>query len=260
MKKMFISGMCFTVLLLAVQVPTLSFATGDEEKAKDPVIEKVQAYIAEQTSSGALQKGTTGGWKSRLPKFPAVQFPATSTYIWKLKTTMGEIEIEFLPDVAPNHVANFIYLTELGFFDDLKFHRVIPGFMAQGGCPQGTGRGNPGYRFAGEFDSSVKHTRGGLLSMANSGPNTDGSQFFLTFKTTPWLDGKHTIFGKVRAGEDTLKAIEKVGSGSGQTTSAVKIEKATVAIETKGASKKKVKKKVEKKAPAKKEPTQKENR
>jgi peptidylprolyl isomerase len=169
---------------------------------------------------------------------------------------MGEIEIEFLPDVAPNHVANFIYLTELGFFDDLNFHRVIPGFMAQGGCPQGSGRGNPGYRFAGEFDSSVKHTRGGLLSMANSGPNTDGSQFFLTFKTTPWLDGKHTIFGKVRAGEDTLKAIEKVGSRLGQTTSVVKIEKATLAIETKGASKKKV----EKKTPAKKEPTQKENR
>ena len=259
MKKMIISGLCFTALLLAVQVPALSFAAGDDEKSKDPVIVKMQAFIAEQASSGALKKDTTG-WKSRLPKFPAVQFPATSTYIWKLKTTMGEIEIEFLPDVAPNHVANFIYLTELGFFDDLKFHRVIPGFMAQGGCPQGSGRGNPGYRFAGEFDSSVKHTRGGLLSMANSGPNTDGSQFFLTFKTTPWLDGKHTIFGKVRAGEDTLKAIEKVGSRSGQTTSVVKIEKATLAIETKGASKEKVKKKVEKKAPAKKEPTQKENR
>jgi len=254
MKKMIISGLCFTALLLAVQVPALSFAAGDDEKSKDPVIVKMQAFIAEQASSGALKKDTTG-WKSRLPKFPAVQFPATSTYIWKLKTNLGEIEIEFLPDVAPNHVANFIYLTELGFFDDLNFHRVIPGFMAQGGCPQGSGRGNPGYRFAGEFDSTVKHTRGGLLSMANSGPNTDGSQFFITFKTTPWLDGKHTIFGKVRAGEPTLKAIEKLGSGAGRPSADVKIEKATVAIETKGASKKKLEKKVEKK-----EPTQKENR
>ncbi len=255
MKKMIISGLCFTALLLAVQVPALSFAAGDDEKSKDPVIVKMQAFIAEQTSSGAIKKDTTG-WKFRLPEFPAVQFPATSTYIWKLKTTMGEIEIEFLPDVAPNHVANFIYLTELGFFDDLKFHRVIPGFMAQGGCPQGTGRGNPGYRFAGEFDSSVKHDRKGLLSMANSGPNTDGSQFFITFAPYPSLDGKYTIFGKVRAGEPTLKAIEKVGSKAGRTTSTVKIEKATVAIEIKGATKKKV----EKKAPAKKEPTQKENR
>ena len=156
------------------------------------------------------------GWKSRLPKFPSVEFTPGATYVWKLKTNKGDIEVAFMPDVAPNHVANFLYLTQLGFFDSLKFHRVLTGFMAQGGCPQGSGRGNPGYRFAGEYSPSVKHTTKGLLSMANAGPGTDGSQFFLTFVPTPWLDNKHTIFGKMRSGDDTLKKLEAAGSRGGR--------------------------------------------
>jgi len=117
------------------------------------------------------------------------------------------------------HVTSFAYLIKVGFFDGLTFHRVITGFMAQGGCPLGSGSGGPGYQFDGEYSPAVKHNRGGLLSMANAGPGTDGSQFFLTFVPTPWLDGKHTIFGEVVEGMDVVKALEAVGSQSGRTAS-----------------------------------------
>jgi cyclophilin family peptidyl-prolyl cis-trans isomerase len=136
-----------------------------------------------------------------------------------------------MPEVAPMHVTSFIYLTRLGFYDGLAFHRVIPGFMAQGGCPLGTGTGGPGYKFAGEFKPGVKHTKGGLLSMANAGPGTDGSQFFLTFVPTPWLDGKHTIYGEVTSGLETLKALEAAGSQGGRPTEPLKIEKVTISVQ-----------------------------
>ena len=135
-----------------------------------------------------------------------------------------------MPDIAPMHVSSTLYLTTLGFYDNTIFHRIIPGFMAQGGDPTGTGSGNPGYRYAGEFSDEFKHTQGGLLSMANSGPNTDGSQFFLTFTATPWLDGKHTIFGKVIQGMDVLESIESIGSRSGKTSEAVSIITATILV------------------------------
>ena len=131
----------------------------------------------------------------------------------------------------PKHVTSTVYLTLLGFYDDLTFHRVIPGFMAQGGCPTGTGRSGPGYQYAGEFDPKVKHDRPGLLSMANAGPGTDGSQFFLTFVKTPWLDGKHTIFGEVVDGEQVLRALEACGSKSGTTNEELRIDKATISVE-----------------------------
>ena len=134
-----------------------------------------------------------------------------------MTTSKGAVRIKLLPDVAPMHVTSFIYLSRLGFYDGLAFHRVIPGFMAQGGCPLGTGTGGPGYKYDPASSATTsKHDRGGLLSMANAGPGTDGSQFFLTFVATPWLDGKHTIFGEVTDGMETLKAIEPLGSSSGQ--------------------------------------------
>ncbi len=132
-----------------------------------------------------------------------------------MQTSRGNVRIRFMPDVAPMHVTSFMYLTRLGFYDGLSLHRVIPGFMAQGGCPLGTGTGGPGYTYDGEFREDVTHDRPGLLSMANAGPGTDGSQFFLTFATTPWLDGKHTIFGEVVDGMETLQAIEPLGSNDG---------------------------------------------
>ena len=249
------------LMMLLIPVTGVALPSGDGDDAKtvesDSAIKGCRAYIGEQTTAGRIKKDTPG-WKSRLPKFPRVTFQEQATYVWKLKTNHGEIEIEFLPKVAPNHVANYIYLTELGFFDGLIFHRVIPGFMAQGGCPQGSGRGNPGYRFEGEFDAQVRHDRKGLLSMANAGPGTDGSQFFLTFVATPHLDGKHTIFGRVRSGHApslvTLAALEKRGSRSGRTTERVVIEKASLSIEMKPSPKKTEAKKPE----AKKDPEQKE--
>jgi cyclophilin family peptidyl-prolyl cis-trans isomerase len=129
------------------------------------------------------------------------------------------------------HASSTIYLSRLGFYDGLKFHRVINGFMAQGGCPLGTGTGGPAYKYDGEFDRNTRHDRPGLLSMANAGPGTDGSQFFLTFVPTPHLDGKHTIFGEVVEGADTLKALEKRGSRSGATTEPLVMNKTTIEVE-----------------------------
>ncbi len=169
------------------------------------------------------------GWKTRVPKPLEADFTGKKV-TWKLKTNLGDIAVKLWPDVAPKHVTSTVYLTKLGFYDDTLFHRVITGFMAQGGDPIGNGTGGPGYQYDGEFDKKVKHDRGGLLSMANRGPGTDASQFFLTFEATPWLDGKHTIFGEVVEGMDVLKEIEKRGSRRGRTSEKVLLEKATVEI------------------------------
>ncbi|HKJ25596.1 MAG TPA: peptidylprolyl isomerase, partial [Myxococcota bacterium] len=136
-------------------------------------------------------------WKTRLSAPEPVDFNDDKTYHWNLETNVGDIRVKLLADVAPMHVTSTIYLTRLGFYDGTSFHRVIPEFMAQGGDPLGNGTGGPGYEYDGEFDPSVRHDRAGLLSMANRGPGTDGSQFFLTFIETPWLDDKHSIFGEV---------------------------------------------------------------
>ena len=125
------------------------------------------------------------------------------------ETDRGPIKIELYPDKAPLTVANFVNLAKRGFYDGLGFHRVIPDFMIQGGCPEGSGRGGPGYKFEDEANNGVGHERG-VLSMANAGPNTNGSQFFITHVATPWLDGKHTVFGKVVEG---LEAVDKVEQG-----------------------------------------------
>ena len=125
-----------------------------------------------------------------------------------IKTRRGEIVIELFEDDAPNTVANFMSLVEKGFYDGIVFHRVIPDFMVQTGDPTGTGRGGPGYRFADEINKR-KHDAPGVLSMANAGPDTNGSQFFITHKATPWLDGKHTVFGRVVKGRATVDAIRR---------------------------------------------------
>jgi cyclophilin family peptidyl-prolyl cis-trans isomerase len=186
---------------------------------------QIEAFIAEQ-------KIDTGGgsWKTSLPMPPVASFGDGKTYSWNLETNVGNISVNLMPEVAPMHVTSTIYLTTLGFYDDVPFHRVITDFMAQGGDPLGRGTGGPGYQYDGEFDPTVKHDRPGLLSMANAGPGTDGSQFFLTFVETPWLDGKHTIFGAVVDGMDTVKALEARGSGSGQTSEPLVIVKATVSV------------------------------
>jgi peptidyl-prolyl cis-trans isomerase B (cyclophilin B) len=126
-------------------------------------------------------------------------------------TSKGKINITLYADKVPYTVANFANLVERGYYDGLIFHRVIADFMVQGGCPDGTGRSGPGYMFDDEFDSSLVHDRHGILSMANAGPGTNGSQFFITHGATPWLDGKHTVFGCVVSDDDqnVVDAIEQ---------------------------------------------------
>ena len=124
-----------------------------------------------------------------------------------ITTNKGNIRIQLHDDKTPKTVANFEKLVSDGFYDGLKFHRVIADFMIQGGCPQGTGTGGPGYKFEDEFHPELTHDGPGVLSMANSGPNTNGSQFFITHVATPWLDGKHSVFGKVLEGQDIVDSI-----------------------------------------------------
>jgi len=136
-----------------------------------------------------------------------------------IKTKHGNIRLELYEDKVPKTVANFEKLANDGFYDGLIFHRVIADFMIQAGCPQGTGTGGPGYTFADEFHKDLKHDGPGVLSMANAGPNTNGSQFFITHVATPWLDGKHSVFGRVI--DDTQKVVDAVRQGD-------KMEKVTV--------------------------------
>jgi len=124
-------------------------------------------------------------------------------------TNKGTITLELYDDKVPNTVANFEKLAGDGFYDGLKFHRVIEDFMVQTGCPQGTGTGDAGYKFDDEFHADLKHDGPGVLSMANAGPNTNGSQFFITHVETSWLDGKHSVFGRVTEGLDVVNAIEQ---------------------------------------------------
>jgi peptidyl-prolyl cis-trans isomerase A (cyclophilin A) len=133
----------------------------------------------------------------------------------QFKTNLGEFTVELFEDKAPITTKNFIDLIEKGFYDGLTFHRVIDGFMIQGGCPSGTGTGGPGYKIKDEFHKDLKHDSKGILSMANAGPNTGGSQFFITLAATPWLDNKHAIFGKVTNGMDVVEKIGKVKTGGG---------------------------------------------
>ncbi len=126
-----------------------------------------------------------------------------------IQTNRGTIELELFDDKAPKTVANFEKLAGDGFYDGLKFHRVIDDFMVQTGCPKGTGTGGPGYQFEDEFHPDLKHDSAGVLSMANAGPNTNGSQFFITHVATPWLDGKHSVFGKVTEGQDVVNKIRQ---------------------------------------------------
>jgi cyclophilin family peptidyl-prolyl cis-trans isomerase len=131
------------------------------------------------------------------------------------ETSMGNFTIELFEQQAPKTVENFVKLAEKKFYDGVIFHRVIDGFMIQGGDPTGTGRGGPGYQFADEFHPQLKHNSEGILSMANAGPNTNGSQFFITLTATPHLDGKHAVFGKVVEGIDVVKKIGKTPTKAG---------------------------------------------
>ena len=145
----------------------------------------------------------TKQWKSP----PEMTIDPGRSYTARIDTEIGEIVVNLFADKAPRTVNNFVFLSREGFYDSVTFHRVIADFMAQSGDPTGTGRGGPGYTFRDEFHPDLRHDGGGVLSMANAGPNTNGSQFFITHVATPWLDGKHAVFGRVTSGMDVLTAI-----------------------------------------------------
>ena len=153
----------------------------------------------------------------------------TKTAQAKIETSLGDITIELFPDEVPKTVANFISLAKDGFYDGLIFHRVIPQFMIQTGCPKGDGTGGPGYEFEDEFSANLKHDKPGVVSMANSGPNTNGSQFFITQVPTTWLDNKHSIFGQVVEGQEVLDKIASVPrDGTDKPLDDIKMEKVTI--------------------------------
>jgi len=133
--------------------------------------------------------------------------------IAKFNTNKGDFSIELFEEKAPSTTGNFIKLVKNGFYNGLTFHRVIEGFMIQGGCPEGTGRGGPGYKIKDEFHPDLKHDSKGILSMANAGPNTGGSQFFITLAPTPWLDRRHAVFGKVKDGINIVEEISRLKTG-----------------------------------------------
>ena len=176
----------------------------------NPTLTSCQEYI----DSSGIDKNLQN-WRTSLPSQPSLPFEADKNYCWDIVTNKGPLKIKLWPDIAPMHVSSTIYLTELGFYDGTLFHRVIQGFMAQGGCPDGTGRGEPGYTIPDEFHAELTHDSEGVLSMANAGPNTGGSQFFVTLAATDWLDGKHAVFGKVVEGIETVRSIGTTATGPG---------------------------------------------
>ena len=147
------------------------------------------------------------------PAPPSGTLDTTKSYTARFKTQKGDIVVELFADRAPLTVENFVNLARSGFYDGTTFHRVIGGFMAQGGDPTGTGTGGPGYQFGDEFHSTLRHDSGGILSMANAGPGTNGSQFFITYGPTPHLDNKHSVFGKVTEGMEVVGMLRERDPG-----------------------------------------------
>ena len=158
---------------------------------------------------------------------PAIQIDPKKQYKAHMETDKGTMVIELFAEKTPMTVNNFVFLSREGYYDGVIFHRVIGNFMAQGGDPTGTGRGGPGYKFGDEFDASLKHDKRGILSMANAGPATNGSQFFITHGPTPHLNGKHTVFGQVVEGLDVLMSIPERDPGN-VNAPAVKIIRVTI--------------------------------
>ena len=196
-----------------------------DDKAKhDPITDSDPAVMALDEFSKKVDK-KAADWKTHLPEPPKQKFTADRDYFWHMATNKGDLKIQLFPDSAPMHVSSAIYLTRLGYYDGITFHRVIKKFMAQGGCPLGTGSGGPGYLMDTEWDGKHLHDKAGVLSTANTGrPKSEGSQFFLTFGPTQMLDGKYTIYGQVVEGMDTMAALEACGKERDPATPTEKLE------------------------------------
>ncbi len=194
-----------------------------------PLIITVGAVIALYLfipKENAMASGSTPGSDSG-PVPSTLQLPAVVKV--RITTTLGVIEADLYGKEAPRTVSNFVTLAQKGFYNGIVFHRVIPDFMVQTGDPDGNGTGGPGYKFADEFAPGLKHDGPGVFSMANSGPNTNGSQFFITEKATPWLDRKHSVFGKVTSGIDVVHKIATAPTGrNDRPKSEIRMEKVEV--------------------------------
>jgi len=198
-----------SLTLLLLSLPLFSLTAQDSAVN---AVDQARARIEELKGSGKLDT-TAEGWRTRLPKFAEFSFASGGQYLWTLETSEGTMVARLDPESAPEHVRNTIWLSELGYYDGLNFHRIIPGFMAQGGCPLGKGFGNPGYSLKLEVKPGVIHDTAGVLSMARTAnPNSAGSQFFITFGKTPSLDGQYSVFGRVTEGLDVLKKFEAAGN------------------------------------------------
>jgi len=172
-----------------------------------PAVVLAAAGCGSAAPEGCSSANEAGAVPKSYDSPPALTIDPSNRYVATFETERGNIIAELFTADAPNTVNNFVFLARDGFYDNSTFHRVLPGFMAQGGDPTGTGSGGPGYRFGDEFSPNLRHDGSGVLSMANAGPNTNGSQFFITYAATPHLDGLHSVFGKVTEGLDVLNSL-----------------------------------------------------
>ena len=188
-------------------------ANAGVDPASIPLDQQIDDFV-----NGLIIDRSQSDWRKKLQAPPEFAFSDDYEYYWILETNKGNIKFRFREKTAPYHVSNFAYLSKLGFFDGLTFHRVMRRFMAQGGCPDGNGFGGPGYKYAGEITPANVHDVPFLASTANSGPGTDGSQFFITFVPTRMLDQKHTIFAHLVDGRSTVSRLEAATGPQGQET------------------------------------------
>ncbi len=202
-----------TLIALLTITPLIFAACGENEP--DPTSTPAPTLVP--TIGGNVDSDATMLVPGDDPRPPSGALDTSKTYTATFKTEAGEFKVLLFDDEAPLAVENFINLATIGFYDGTMFHRVIPQFMAQGGDPKGTGAGGPGYRFRDEFDATRRHDKPGILSMANSGRNTNGSQFFITFVPTPHLDDVHTVFGEVIEGLDNVLSISVRDPATAQT-------------------------------------------
>ena len=226
MKRIAVYGLAFALsgAMLAADKPAKLEAKGATTNKKE---DAALMQIDEMVQKAAVDK-SNASWRTKLPKPTVATFDAKHTYFANMQTSKGAIKIKFMPDVAPMHVTSTIYLTKLGFYDGVVFHRIIPGFVLQGGDPQGTGTGGPGYRFEDELPQPGRYEVGSL-AMANAGPNTNGSQFFvISGPDGVRLPPLYSLFGKVVAGLDVVETINALGSGSGTPKEKVVIESVTI--------------------------------
>ena len=208
-----ISALATALFLIACSLPTAPVPTSAPTSA--PVAQPTARPSGAGNASSSSQGQTGSGSSKKYAAPPQMSIDQSAGYTAKIKTNKGNIVIELFPASAPKTVNNFVFLANEGFYNGIIFHRVIPNFMIQGGDPTGTGTSGPGYKFEDEIDAKLGFEKPGILAMANSGPNTNGSQFFITTASTPHLNGNHTIFGKVMEGQDVADTISTVPAGPG---------------------------------------------